>query len=131
MGGLYLDSRLDYLRQSQNADGGWGYFPGKQSWMEPTTYAMLALHRTPGAEDRVAKAWKLVRSWQTADGSTRPSGQVHGGTWVTAHVVTLATVQGVYDEDVRRSVDWLLRVSGAEHSLGMRFAAHFNLLRTM
>jgi len=130
VGGLYLDSRLDFLRQSQNADGGWGYFAGKQSWMEPTTYAVLALHGTPDAEDRLAKAWKLIRSWQTADGSTRPSGQVHGGTWVTAHVVTLACVQGVYDDRVRQSVDWMLRVTGAEHSLAMRFASHFNLLRT-
>ena len=62
------------------------------------------------------RSWNLVRSWQTAEGSFRPSGQVQGGTWVTAHVVTLASVRGVYDDSVRRSVDWMLSVVGAEHS---------------
>lgn len=130
MGGLYLESRLDFLRRTQNADGGWGYFPGKQSWFEPTTYAMLALHGTADSSVPLANAWKLVRSWQTSDGSSRPNGQIETGTWVTAHAVTLACVRGVYDDNVRRSVDWLVRVSGAEHSLAMRAASYFHVLRT-
>ena len=130
MGDLYLESRLDFLRKTQNPDGGWGYFPGRKSWLEPTTYAMLALHATPGAEAPLDRAWKLVRSWQTAEGSFRPSGQVQGGTWITAHVVTLASVRGVYDGDVRRSVDWMLSVVGAEHNLLMRAASALHLLKT-
>ena len=130
MGELYLEPRLDFLRQTQNGDGGWGYFPGKQSWLEPTTYAMLALDGTPGSDDPLDRGWKLVRSWQTADGSFRPSGQVHGGTWVTAHTVTLASVGGIHDDNVRRSVDWMLSVVGAEHSLAMRAASFFHLLKT-
>ena len=130
VGGVYLESRLKFLRQAQNSDGGWGYFPGKQSWFEPTTYAMLALHATPGSQDSLDRAWKLLRSWQTADGSSRPNGEVQGGTWVTAQAVTLACVRGVYDDKVRSSVDWLLRVTGAESSLAMRAAAFFHLLKT-
>ena len=130
VGDLYLESRLDFLRKTQNADGGWGYFPAKQSWLEPTTYATLALHGTPGSDASFDRAWKLVRSWQTAEGSFRPSGQVQGGTWVTAHVVTLATVRGVYDDSVRRSVDWMLSVVGAEHTVLMRAASFLHLLKT-
>jgi hypothetical protein len=135
VGGVYLESRLKFLRKAQNADGGWGYFPGKQSWFEPTTYAMLALHGRPGSEESPDKnsldrAWKLLCSWQTADGSSRPNGQVQGGTWVTAQAVTLACVRGIYDEKVRGSVDWLLRVVGAESSVAMRAAAFFHLLKT-
>jgi len=130
VGELYLESRLDFLRNTQNEDGGWGYFPGKQSWLEPTTYAMLALHRTPGSEARLDRSWKLVRSWQTADGSSRPAGPVEGGTWVTAHAVTLASVRGVYDDQVRRSVDWMLSVVGAEHNLLMRTASFLHLLKS-
>jgi hypothetical protein len=127
---VYLDSRLEFLRNSQNADGGWGYFPGKRSWFEPTAYAMLALHGRPEAEGQLNSAWALIRSWQLPDGSYRPSGQVQEGTWVTAHAVTLASVRGIDDASVRKSVDWLLQVVGAEHDLSMRAASFFHLIHT-
>jgi Prenyltransferase and squalene oxidase repeat len=77
---LYLESRLEFLRKSQNADGGWSYFPGKRSWFEPTAYAMLALQGRPDSEAALGSAWNLLRSWQLKDGSFRPSGQVQEGT---------------------------------------------------
>lgn len=130
MGELYLESRLEFLRKTQNADGGWSYFPGKRSWFEPTTYAMLALHGRPESEADLNRAWALLRSWQLPDGSFRPSGQVQEGTWVTAQAVTLASVRGLDDDSVHRSVDWLLSVVGAEHDLSMRAASFFHLIKT-
>ena len=62
-----LQLRLARLRQTQNADGGWGYFPGKQSWLEPTAYAALAL----AGETSADRAWTLLASWQGGDGSLR------------------------------------------------------------
>jgi hypothetical protein len=130
VGGVYLESRLALLRSTQNADGGWGYFPGKGSWLEPTTYAMLALQGSPDSQALLERSWKLVRSWQLGDGSVRPGGEVADGTWVTAHAVTLASVRGVYDSSVRQSVDWLLHVVGAESGIAMRVASAFGLLKT-
>jgi Prenyltransferase and squalene oxidase repeat len=130
VGGLYLESRLEFLRRTQNPDGGWGYFPGKGSWLEPTTYAMLALQGRPESEDDLDRAWKLLRSWQLPDGSFRPSGQVREGTWGTAHAVTLASVRGVDDARVHGSVDWLLREVGAEHDVPMRVASFFHWIPT-
>jgi hypothetical protein len=130
VGGLYLESRLEFLRKTQHPDGGWGYFPGKGSWFEPTAYAMLALHGRRESEGDLDRAWKLLRSWQLADGSFRPSGQVQDGTWVTALAVTLANVRGVDDPSVRRSIDWLLADVGAEHDLSMRAASFFHLIQT-
>jgi len=130
--GVYLESRLEFLRASQNPDGGWSYFPGKGSWLEPTTYAMLALHGTgsrPDTEAALDRAWRLVRSWQLADGSFRPGGEVGDGTWVTALAVTLASVRGVSDASVRASVDWLLRVVGAEHNVYTRVGSFFHLIK--
>jgi hypothetical protein len=129
VGELYLDSRLDFLRNSQNADGGWGYFPGKQSWLEPTTYAMLALQGTPGSDSSLDRGWSFVRSLQTPDGSFQPNGMVHEGTWVTAHAVTLACVRGVYDQRVRDSVGWMLRVVGKEHKFAGRLASYMGLIK--
>jgi hypothetical protein len=130
VGGLYLESRLEFLRKNQNPDGGWGYFPGKGSWFEPTAYAILALHGRPESEADLDRAWKLLRSWQLSDGSYRPSGEVQEGTWVTALAVTLASVRGVDDASVHKSVDWLLGVVGAEHDLSMRAASFFHLIKT-
>ena len=130
MGGVYLDSRREFLRKTQNLDGGWGYFPGKQSWFEPTAYAMLALHGAPDSGKALNLAWGRISSWQCSDGSFRPSARVSEGTWVTAHAITLACVRGIYDDNVRRAVDWILRVVGAEHSLAMRAASYFHMLQT-
>jgi hypothetical protein len=127
---VYLQSRLDFLLNTQNQDGGWGYFPGKRSWMEPTTYAILALHGRPGSESPIDRAWGLIRSWQLPDGSHRPGVEVQDGTWVTAHAVTLACVFGTHDQGFHRSVDWLLRVSGSETRLAWRLASYLHLLAT-
>jgi hypothetical protein len=91
---------------------------------------MLALDGTPGSQPSLDRAWQLVRSWQLPDGSVRPSGQIQEGTWVTSLAATLASVRGVHDSNVKNSVDWLLRVAGAEHNLAMRTASFFNLLKT-
>jgi hypothetical protein len=126
--GVYLESRLEFLRASQNGDGGWSYFPGKESWLEPTSYAMLALHGT-GSDVALDRAWKLVRSWQLPDVSFPPSGGVKDGTWVTAQAVALAGVRGLDDARVRASVDWLLRVVGAEHNVFTRTGSFLHLLK--
>ena len=60
MGEVYLQSRLEFLRKTQNTDGGWGYFPGKQSWLEPTAYAMLALQDTPKANAAASSAFPVT-----------------------------------------------------------------------
>ena len=91
---------------------------------------MLALHGRRESEGDLDRAWKLLRSWQLADGSFRPSGEVKDGTWVTAHAVTLASVRGVNDASVRSSVDWLLREVGAEHEVPMRVASFFHWIPT-
>ena len=128
MGEVYLESRLEFLRANQNPDGGWSYFPGKGSWLEPTTYAMLALHGR-GDDPALDRAWKLVRSWQLRDGSFRPSGEVQDGTWVTALAVTLASIRGVHDSSVRAAVDYLLQVVGAEHNVYTRVGSFFHLIK--
>lgn len=124
----YVESRLEFLLRVQNADGGWGYFPGKASWLEPTAYAILALHGTVGSEPAIARAWALVGPWQLADGGWRPAAQVGSATWVTALALTVCCVRQVYDHQFRMAVHWLLRMAGAESSLPMRAASYFHFL---
>jgi len=111
---LYLRTRLESLRALQNADGGWGYVPGKQSWIEPTVYAVLALDGQPDSQVSVDRAWSLLRSWQLPDGGWRPAASIEQANWATALAVTLHCVRSVYDEPFVRGVDWLVDTRGAE-----------------
>ena len=54
---LVVDLALlgEFLLRTRNADGGWGYQPGKASRLEPTCWASLALGNT--LERRVLEQW--------------------------------------------------------------------------
>jgi hypothetical protein len=121
--GNYLDVRLDQLRSAQNPDGGWGYFRGKQSWLEPTVYAALALHGEPAAH----RAWALLSRWQRVDGSWRPAADVQIANWGTALCVTLALARGESGSAFRAGVGWLLNSAGVESSLVNRTAARVGI----
>ena len=54
----------DLLVRGRNADGGWGYFAGKASRLEPTCWALLALAGRPGAPGDAAP----LRAWPARDG---------------------------------------------------------------
>lgn len=123
----YLAKRRRFLLQSQNIDGGWGYFPGKSSWLEPTAYAMLALHGAEGAADSLDRAWRRVESWRLPDGSWRAGAQVQDRTWVTALAVTLHTVFGRSSSALEQSTGWLLNLQGAERCLTFRLMEFFGL----
>lgn len=110
MPGDYLHARLDFLRASQNSDGGWGYFPGKASWLEPTAYATLALQGDPAAD----RAWKLIRSWQLPDGSWRPAPAVNVSSWTTALCATIAMARNEWDMPLEKGIAWLVGSVGAE-----------------
>src|SRR2546425_5920474 len=115
-----LASRLDFLRTAQNPDGGWGFFPGKQSWLEPTAYALMALHGDGASGQNFERGWKLMRFWQLPDGSWQPCAAVLESHWTTALCVTLHCLRGANDEPCRRGVNWLLETSGTENELKFR-----------
>ena len=119
-----VQSRPAILKATQNPDGGWGYFAGKPSWLEPTAYALLALagERDGGAVDR---GWNLLRSWQRQDGAFRPCANVDEAHWSTSLVLTLGCVAGVHDDAWHRGLSWLLSSAGAESRPLFRLAHWF------
>ena len=115
----------EFLRATQNPDGGWAFFPGKQqSWLEPTAYALMALHGDPASAASFERGWRLMRSWQLPDGSWKPCAAVHEPHWTTSLCVTLHCLRGVHDAPFERGVQWLLESSGVENGLRFRIA-HF------
>lgn len=124
MPGTYREQRVQALVATQNADGGWGYFPGKRSWLEPTVYSLLALHDQMEAP-HWQRGWELVRSWQLPDGSWRPNAQVAEPHWTTALAVTLHTARRHFDAPFQRGVAWLLSQRGEESTTLSRFLGLF------
>ena len=124
VGDSFLGTRVSALRQWQNADGGWGYFPGKQSWLEPTLYAALALHGDPSSD----RAWELVSTWQGEDGSWRPSAGVEISNSATALCVTTAAARGEFGWPLRKAVAWLVGTAGVESSLRNRVLTDLHLM---
>jgi hypothetical protein len=45
-----------FLLTSRNSDGGWGYYPGKSSRLEPTCWALLALRE---ADPGILRTWPV------------------------------------------------------------------------
>jgi len=122
----FLGVRLDALRRAQNPDGGWGYFPGKGSWLEPTAYAAVALYGEPAAD----RAWALLSSWQSADGSWRPCSGVNLASWGTSLCVTIAIARKEWGAPLQKGVEWLLGSSGVESRMVNRIAARIGLLKS-
>lgn len=123
--GSYLGARLNALRQSQNSDGGWGYFAGKASWLEPTAYAALALAGEPAAD----RAWKLLSSWQLPDGSWKPSAAVNVSNWGTSLCTTIAMTRNEWGVPLRNGVNWLVGSSGVESTWINIVAARLGLVK--
>ena len=85
--------------------------------MEPTAYAVLALHGDPNSAQAVERAYELVHSWQTEDGGWKPAAHINTATWVTALGVTICVVEEKYGRAFEQGVRWLLKSTGAENSL--------------
>jgi hypothetical protein len=77
-----LQRALAFLAAGQGNDGGWGYVCGKQSYSEPTCYALLAL--TAANSDEAAERSARAVSWFAAHtnqgGALIVAPQANGGT---------------------------------------------------
>ena len=115
-----VESRWASLEAAQNPDGGWGYFAGKPSWLEPTVYALLALSERRG--QAFERGCRLVRSWQMPGGAWRPTASVDQPHWTTSLALTLYSVAGIRDAAFASGLDWLLSSTGGEGRLVARIA---------
>ena len=122
MNGSALSSRRDFLRQTQNADGGWGYFPGKRSWLEPTLYATLALHGDTSA----TKSFALIQSWALPSGGWRMAADVPDANWTSALCLTVYIARSVRDKAFDRGLARVLSTVGAEGSFLMEITRRIN-----
>jgi hypothetical protein len=102
---------LPFLRDSQNADGGWGFHPGSQSRSESTCWALLALSDSPRQElsEGVARGFQFLRAAQLPDGSWPSTPEQKTGCWVTSLACWVLLADGNSAKAAAAGLNWICR----------------------
>lgn len=116
------------LIRAQNQDGGWGFRANLQSRVEPTSWALLALHQyssESNLQSVTERAYDFLRKSQLADGScpvaspdfsrppqlTKQSGDSpvaeEKGAWVTALACWALLNSPKNRDSLKRGLEWL------------------------
>ncbi|HZO42420.1 MAG TPA: prenyltransferase/squalene oxidase repeat-containing protein [Methylomirabilota bacterium] len=124
---MMFPAGLQFLQRTQNADGGWGAVPDRQSNTEATALAVLALASCPEAKaDHVERGLQWLVDLQNADGSWPLHRNTTYGSWTTAP----ATLALASFDDQRahaiRGARWLLGHRG--RSLGWLASLAYRLV---
>ena len=110
-----MTSALDFLRTSQDASGGWGYFPGHYPTTEATAAVLLALRDQTQGSAMVESGLRWLRSTQHADGGWGYVADDEESGWQTAWAVLAFNKTQIYDEYYRRGGEWLINVKPLEY----------------
>jgi len=103
-------SCLPYLRNAQNEDGGWGFMPGAGSRVEPTAWALIALHEFASAsssEKAVSNAASFLKKVQLPDGSWPAALGQHSGSWVTSLACWSLLFSRQFESSLEKGLQWL------------------------
>ncbi|HZS48054.1 MAG TPA: prenyltransferase/squalene oxidase repeat-containing protein [Blastocatellia bacterium] len=103
----------NYLIQSQNADGGWAYLPGRESSPEPTIYATLAIWSDEGKSKRAAlRGLDWLAANCTSNGALRIPGHVEDH-W-TSLLYLIALIKLKQNPTMQATVrEWALKFESA------------------
>ncbi len=101
---------VEFIKTSQNRDGGWGYKPGGMSFVEPTAAVLLALEKDSGAAEQVARGREYLRLLQHEDGGWGIAALDAESGWMTAWAAwALAEANPAA---ATRGGEWLIRIEG-------------------
>jgi Squalene-hopene cyclase C-terminal domain len=123
------DFCLPFLRNSQNADGGWGFRTGSPSRAEPTCWSVLALQASGDASDSSGirdRGFQFLRTAQLADGSWAASPEVTTGSWVTSLACWVLSADAQGQRAVAAGLQWLCEDWPRDSSPWRRFLAGFS-----
>lgn len=108
-----MDRALQFLVESQNSDGGWGYRLRGMSYVEPTAAALLALHES--AETIVTnRAHDFLLSLQHSDGGWGIAAIDSESGWMTAWALIALADYAEARDAVARGAAWLVGTFGLQ-----------------
>ena len=76
------DETIRFIKENQNEDGGWGYWPGHESYTEPTGLCMLAL-KFAGIENGLMKGLEYLKRCQLDSGAIGINEKDKEGNWMS------------------------------------------------
>ncbi len=118
-----LRARLDWLNAAQNSDGGWAYRTGLQSWVEPTTWAVIAIAAADRSSRALLRGSAYIVSLQNQDGSWPACAGVPGGHWSTSLAISAGLRLQFPSPRLARAAGWLSEVCGSESGILPRLGA--------
>jgi hypothetical protein len=119
---------VPFLRNAQNADGGWGFHPLSQSRSEPTCWALLALINTDGAEasEALARGVRFLRDAQLPNGSWPATPEEKTGCWVTSLACWVLGTKKESVKAIAAGLNGLCEDWPRDSNLWRRFLARFS-----
>ncbi len=106
-----MDRALQFLVESQNSDGGWGYRVRGMSYVEPTAAALLALRDS--TETTVTnRARDFLLTLQHPDGGWGIAAIDSESGWMSAWALIALADYAEARDAVSRGVAWLVQTSG-------------------
>jgi len=114
---------LPTLLAAQNSDGGWGFFAGSKSAVEPTSWSLLAISGTHANHSRARRecwAARFLKGAQLPEGSwPAVVGQEEGG-WVTSIACMALRASVGASPETGRALAWICREWPGEGGLWWR-----------
>lgn len=101
---------VEFLLNSQNPDGGWGYKRGGMSFVEPTSAVLLAISSEPAAKVAILHGRDYLSRLQHPDGGWGIAAIDLESGWMTGWA--LWALAGINPPAEQLGVNWLLNNSG-------------------
>ena len=101
---------LPFLHDTQNEDGGWPFLPGRESRVEPTAWASLALQEFAShtsVQGLLDRALRFLASAQLGDGGWPAAPGVGESCWVTSLACWALGAHDEYAANLTNGIRWL------------------------
>ena len=101
-----LADAITFIEENQNENGGWGYWPGHESYTEPTGLCLLALRYT-GSENGIKKGLNYLKKCQLDSGGVGINEEDNEGNWMSYSAILAFHTFGASKEEERLK-KWIL-----------------------